>query len=63
MTVIYMCTNISFILNIWPAILQKIKQGKIQKFTWNKFSEVFIQIPGTYKKTSRSYRYTNKCSK
>ena len=26
---------------------------KIQKSTWNKFSEVFIQIPGTYKKTLR----------
>ena len=27
----------------------KIKQGKIQIFTWNNFSKVFIQIPGTYK--------------
>ena len=29
----------------------------------NKFSKVFIQNPGTYKKTSRSYGHTNKSSK
>ena len=41
----------------------KNQTEKIQKFTRNKFSKVFMQIPGTYKKTSRSYRYNKKCSK
>ena len=42
---------------------KKSNREKIQKFTRNKFSKVFMQIPGTYKKTSGSYRYNNKCSK
>ena len=33
---------------------------KIQKFTRNKFSKIFIHIPGTYKK---NIRHTNKCPK
>ena len=27
-----------------------MKQEKNQKFTWNKYFKVLIQIPGTYKK-------------
>ena len=48
--------NVSFILIFWPEILKKSDRGKIEKFTWNKFSKVFIEIPGT----SRSYRHTKK---
>ena len=39
---------------------KKIKPAKNLKITWNKFSKVFIRIPGTYKKPSRSHRHANK---
>ena len=53
MAVIQIGINISFILNFCPATGQqyyKNETGKIQKCTCNKFSKVFIRIPGTYKK-------------
>ena len=65
MAVLQTGIKISFILNFWPpGNTVKMKQRKTQKSSCNKFSKVFIGITGTYKKkTSRSYRHTNKCLK
>ena len=44
-------------------IIKNETREKVQEFTRNKYNKVFIQIPGTYKKTFRSYSDSNKCSK
>ena len=52
---LFKCVNNN---NFCQQYYKRWNSGKIEKFTWNKFSKVFIRIPGT----SRSYRHTNKSS-